>query len=466
MSGRFRWFLVTALAAIVPAAFFAGRTVEEGALAAKMHSSSRASRPAPAAIDAPSMSHPQLVAADIFALPFSEFYEALRAAPAEAREKWARDLAAMPEGPRRRAAISGFHKLLVQFDPEAAVKAIGAIKDEKSLRLALGAAVDAAPGFALPLLAELTFSLQDRTTGKRDYVTDVLLQWAQIDPVAAIRFLENHKEMPEDARRGTRAYTETLVISNWAALDPKAAREWIERDEETAGYEDREALVEGWYENDRAAAVAYTLAHVEDREMSTAVGAIVRNLYYDSKEEAARFIESLPEDKRPDAFREAFRHIILRDEESTGEAALTPQAVASWMIEFPPAYWQGALGRLFGNDEKSSADSLSWIQQLPPGVREAAAGEYFAAFDKSPSEKITPVLQVADPVLRDQLFAALLDHSLKLDEARTAVSNAPLSVEQKRHFLEIVAAAKVRKDQETAAREERERAEADHGSEK
>jgi len=62
----------------------------------------------------------------------------LRAAPGDAREKWARDLAAMPDGPRRRAAISGFYKLLVQFDPEAAAKAIDAIKDEKSLRLALG----------------------------------------------------------------------------------------------------------------------------------------------------------------------------------------------------------------------------------------------------------------------------------------------------------------------------------------
>jgi hypothetical protein len=463
-----------AVAVVVLAAFFTGRTVEQSALAAKARSNSCSPLRPPTVIDGPSISHQQLAAADIFALPFADFYEALRAAPGEAREKWAADLAAMPESPRRRAAISGFYKLLVQFDPEAAAKAVGAIKDEKSLRLALGAAVDAAPGFALPLMAELTFSLQDRTTGKRDYVTDVLLQWAQIDPGAAIRFIENHKEMPEDARRGTRAYTETLVISSWAALDPKAALEWIERNEETVGYEDREALVEGWYENDRVAAVAYTLAHVEDREMSSAIGAIVRNLYYDSKQEAAKFIEGLPENKRPDAFKEAFRHIILRDEESTGEAALTPEAVASWMIEFPPAYWQGALGRLFGNDEKSSADLLSWIQQLPPRVREAAAGEYFAAFDKSPSEKIAPVLQIADPVLRDRLFSAMMENrSLEFDEARTAVTESPLSVEQKRHFLEIVAAVKAWRDQEEAAQAERDRAEmervraeADQGKEK
>ncbi|MEY2483520.1 MAG: hypothetical protein QOK24_2048 [Verrucomicrobiota bacterium] len=455
-----------ALAAVAFAAFFAGRTVEEKALAARMQSNARVSQPGPAATSALSMSHQQLAVADIFALPFADFYEALRAAPGEAREKWASELAAMPDGPRRRAAVSGFYKLLVQFDPEAAVKAIGAIENEGSLRLALGAAVNAAPGFALPLMAELSLSLQDRLTGKRDYVSDVLLEWALIDPAAAIRFIGDHEKAFDELSRG-RYFTTKQVLSSWAAIDPKAAKQWIDKRENEVGSETREFFIEGWYENDRAAAVSYTLTHAEEPEMSAAIGAVLRNLYFHSKDEAKKFIESLPENKKPEALQEAFRRLILLDEEATGDAAMTPQAIASWMIEFPPAYWQGALGRLFGNDERASADLLSWIQQSPPGVREAVADEYFAAFDKSPSEKIAPILQVADPVLRDRLLGALVNNqSLDFDEAKTAVSNAPLSVEQKRHFLEIVAAAKARKNQETAAREERERAEMDQGSEK
>ena len=466
MSGRIRGFAVIALAAVVLAAFFAGRTVEERALSARMQSNSRASLPPPPATTAPSASHQKLAVADIFALPFADFYEALRTAPGEARDKWASELAAMPEGPRRRAAISGFYKLLVQFDPEAAVKAISAIGDEASLRLALGAAVNAAPGFALPLMAELCLGLQDRLTGKRDYASDVLLEWSLIDPAAVIRFIGDHEKTFDELSRG-RYFTTHQVLSSWAAIDPKAAKQWMDQKENEGGSETREFFIAGWYENDRAAAVSYALTHAEDSQMSGAIGVVVRNLYFDARDEANKFIESLPESKRPEAFKEAFRRLILSDEESTGEATMTPQAIAAWMIEFPPAYWQGAVGGLFGNDERASADLLSWIQQLPPGVREAAAREYFMPFDKSPPEKIASVLQVADPVLRDQLLAAAVDNrSLDFDEARAAVATAPLSVEQKRHFLEVVAAAKARKDQEEAARMERERAEADQGSEK
>src|SRR5882724_2314903 len=466
MTARVRLFAGLVLFVGALGGFLTGRGVAERALAAKSKLDDRASAAASATAQPVETAYQQLAATDIFALPFAEFYEALRAAPGDAREKWARDLAAMPDGPRRRAAISGFYKLLVQFDPEAAAKAIDAIKDEKSPRLALGAAVDAVPGFALPSMAELALSLQDRTTGKRDYVTDVLPQWGQIDPVAAIRFIENHKDTFEEMSRA-RYYTTTQLVSSWAAVDPKAAQEWIEQKRETVGWEDREAFVEGFYENDRAAAVSYTLAHVDDPEMSIAISAILRNLYCDSKDEATKFIDGLPENRRPEAFEEAFRRLILLEKEDTGDADMTPRAIASWMTEFPPAYWQGAVGRLFGNDERASADLLSWIQQLPPVVREAAADEYFVPTDKSPSEKIASVLQVADPVLRDRLLGGMLhNQSLEFDEARTAVANTPLSVEQKRHFLEIVEAAKARRNQEEAARMERERAEADQGSEK
>jgi hypothetical protein len=463
MTAKFRVIAAIALSALALAAFFTGRVVEETALAEKIRGNARASTlaAAPSPSVAPLMSHQKLVVADIFALPFPEFYEALRSAPGAAREKWVAELAAMPEGPRRRAAVSGFYKLLIQFDPEAAAKAISAINDEGSLRLALGAAVDSAPGFALPLVADLTLRLQDRTTGKRDYVSDVVIEWAMIDPAAAMRFIEDRKETFNEQTRG-RYFTTEQVLSAWAGVDPIAAKQWMDNEENTVSSETREFFVEGWFENDRAAAISYTLAHAEDREMGGAIGAVLRYLYFDSKDEAKKFIESLPEIARPEAFKDAFRRIILSDEGTTGEADMTPRAIASWMIEFPPAYWHGAVGRLFGNDEKSSVDLLSWIQQLPPGVRENAAGEYFVPYisDKSPSEKIAPLLQVVDPVLRDQLLSAAVDNrSLEFDEARTALADAPLSVEQKRHLLEIVATAKAKRDQEEAARFERERAE-------
>jgi hypothetical protein len=468
MSVKSRWVAATTLAAVVLAAFFTGRTVEERALEEKMHSKSRGSGPTVATIALPRLSHQQLAVAEVFALPFADFYEALRAAPGDAREKWASELKAMPEGPQRRAAISGFYKLLVQFDPAATVKAIGAIEDVRLQKLALDAAVNAAPGFALPLMAELCLVLQDRIKVKRDHLSDVVLEWSLIDAPAVMRFIDQHKEAFEDLSRGGRLYTADGVLSAWAAVDPAAAKEWIDRNE---NYEDSsekyEALVEGWYENDHAAAVAFTLAHAEEPRMSAAIGAIVRWLYLDSKDEATKFIGNLPESKRPEAVKEAFRHIILREEEATGEATMTPRAIASWMVDFPPAYWEGALNGLFSRDETAAADMLAWIQQLPPEVREAAAAEYSGPVKQSPSEKISPILQVADPVLRDQLLRAMIkNQSLEFDDATTAVSTVPLSPEQKQHFLQIIAEVKAEKDQEAAALEERARAENDHGSEK
>jgi hypothetical protein len=458
---------LTALFIVPLIAFFTGRTVEQRAVAAKMRSVSRNSV-LPQVIRTPPLPHEQLPVTEIFALPFAEFYEALRAAPREARAKWASELMAMPEGPRRRAAVSGFYKLLVQFEPEGAVKAIGEIEDVSLQRLALDAAVNAAPGFALPLVAQLSLTLQDRITGKRDHFSEVLLEWALIDPPAAARFIDDHAEAIDEFGRGRYLHIDQ-VISTWAAVDPKAAKEWIDRKERWGGWEIREFFIEGWYENDRAAAISYVLANVDDEDMGPAIGAIVRNLYFESKDEAMKFVESLPEDKRRDALRDAFHNIGLGDEKETGDTALTPRAVASWIIEFPPSYWHEALGRLFRFTWANAEEMLSWIQQQPPSIREALALEYEAPFANSPSEKVMPVLQIPDPVLRDQLLKGMLvNESVDFDGVKGAIASAPISLGQKRHFLEVVAAATVRRDQEEAARMERERAEVeqDQGSEK
>ncbi|HSH39478.1 MAG TPA: hypothetical protein VK993_11900, partial [Chthoniobacterales bacterium] len=404
----------------------------------------------PAASEPEPVSYRQLAVTEIVALPFAEFYEALRAAPAEARAKWASELAAPPESPRRTAAISGFYKLLVQFDPAAAVNAIREIEDVGLQSLALGSAVNAAPGFALPLLAELSLSLQDRLTAKRDLVSDVVLEWALIDAPAAARFIDEHTEAFEDLSRGGRFFTAHQVVSAWAALDPTAAKQWIDKKGEwEESWESRKAFIEGWYGNDRAAAVSYTLVHAEDPNMAGAIGAIVHNLYVDSKEEATKFIQSLPEEKRPEALTEAFRNFILLEEEDTGEAAMTPQAIATWMTEFPPAYWKDALGRLFHFSASGAVGMLSWIEQLPPAIREAAAAEYLPPQESSTSEQIMPVLRVADPTLRDQLLRAVLKNgNADFDEAKATLTTAPVSAEQKKHLLHIVAAVDGEKEQD------------------
>src|SRR5256885_5046111 len=104
MDARSRWLALTALFSVTLIAFFTGRNVEERAMAAKPRANAGVLTPSPATSRPTPPSHQQLGVTEIVALPFADFYEALRAAPGEAREEWASELQAMPEGPRRTAA--------------------------------------------------------------------------------------------------------------------------------------------------------------------------------------------------------------------------------------------------------------------------------------------------------------------------------------------------------------------------
>src|SRR2546423_5582332 len=161
---RFRALTTAGLGIIALLAFFTGWHVEKRALAAQPLANSRIPVPPPAPSQSGAVSYRKLAVADILGLPFSDFYDALRSAPGDARNQWAGELKAIPEGPRRTAAVSGFYKLLVQFDPDAAVKAISEIEDVRLQCVALGAAVNSAPGFAMPAMAELSRSLESRTS--------------------------------------------------------------------------------------------------------------------------------------------------------------------------------------------------------------------------------------------------------------------------------------------------------------
>ena len=390
MAARSKLFVGAMIFVLALGSFFAGRTVEENARAARIHSSAAipaSSSPSPRP-EPPS--YRQIAVEEILALPFAEFYEALRSAPADARKKWTAELEKMPEGPRRTAAFSGFYKLLVQFDPAAAAKAIIEIKDKRAQRLALRVVIDAAPGFALPLLADLTINPLVTEKDETSQFWTVLAEWSQIDPALAARFVDAHP-LGQDPT----AYRD--LILNWATLDPDAARSWMDKKGVSEVSELRRSFIEGWYENDRAAVVAYVLGHVHDPAMKDSIGDVLRGLYFDSKEEARKFIEKLPDDqKRHDAFHEAFTNLLLSDEKETGEPRLSPRAVGDFLTEFPPAYWKDALTNVFKWNKRPSVEILAWVERQPLTIREAVAAEYTAPFQLKAPEAIAPVLQMAE----------------------------------------------------------------------
>lgn len=450
MIAKIRFISVAALLAIALTALILGRRFEEQAVAAKLRSGWRTARVPEQTVEVQGPSYRELGVADILALPFSQFYEALRTAPVEARKKWVAELNKMPVGPKRTAAFSGFYKLLIQFDPAVAVKALANIEDRGMQRVAVDAAASAAPGFAFPELAALIITLPPYDRGhSRDYLSESFLDWISVDPPAIARFVEDHPEAKEYA-----SYED--VVFNWAALDPKAARDWAEKHNLWETPKLLRSFIDGWYESDRPAAVSYVLAHPDNPEseefeiQGSIAGDILRQLYLDTKEEAREFLAHLPDDKRrKDAFRAAFRHSLYYDEEEWGEPKLSPSAVRDWMVQFPPAYWKNMLRSVFHSSDKPPEEAISWIGQQAPEIRDAVAAEYEPPYQRPLLETLPPILRIADSRLRDQLVTAVFKNSqFTAEDLDNALAAAATSAEQKNHVLEILAQISAEPNQE------------------
>jgi hypothetical protein len=436
------YLVAAAFAGIAATAFFAGRRLEQKEVAARLtpatgHASTASVPPA-----ATRLSYERLHAVDVLALSFPEFYEALRSAPKEGRKRWAMELEQMPPGPRRTAAVTGFYKLMIQFDPALTIKAIREIHDEGVRNIALSGAANAAPGFAMEELALAMAELYHGPGGhSRNYFDELMLQWMDLDPAAVLRFGEEHSDLYVPY------HDSPDVVSSWAEVDPKAAKEWLDAHDHWKTVEYRRAFISGWYESDRPAAVAYVLDHAREPEERDSLGNILRGLYYDWKDEARKFVEALPDDAiRRAAFRAAFENILYDEVEDGGEPAFSPRAVADWMVEYPPAYWTGRLTEVFKWSRKPPREMISWIQQQSPAIQDIVAAEYTPPWKATAPDVINAVLQVGDTRLRDELFEGFFKRSydISLEDIEDAIAKAPLSAEQRAHVLQLKAEAESR----------------------
>jgi hypothetical protein len=200
MNAKLRIILPIGLLVLALTSLFIGRRVEEETLARKRATTDRQAKlPAPTVTPFEPTYH-ELAVAEILGLPFAEFYEALRSAPAEAREKWAAELEKMPAGPRRTAALAAFYKLLVQFDPIAAARTACEIKDKKVQELALDSVSGAAPGFALRDMAELFLKLPPDPSDYRKYLENAVSEWIVIDPAAVAKFFDEQSDRDSTRR--------------------------------------------------------------------------------------------------------------------------------------------------------------------------------------------------------------------------------------------------------------------------
>jgi hypothetical protein len=420
------------LAVLAIGSFLGGRELESQAVAAKSRASRRNANVTTASATPAPANYRQLPIAEILSLPFPEFYESLRAAPREARAKWIAELEKMPINPKRSSAWAGFYKLLVQFDPVAAANAVARIPDREPQGFILEAVVDAAPTFAMRDMAKLLLQLTTPESRERRLFENVINEWSTVDPAAAAQFLEEH---PESGN-----FSMQHFVINWAAVDPGAAKAWLEHHPQ--GDYDFRYLIQGWYLNDRTAAVAYTLAHPQEASTAGALEDLLSGLYVDSEEEAKKFLERLPNDElRRRAFRDfGFLNALPADEPSQRQTP--PRALADWMTQFPPGYWQGALTSVLRqwSFESSPQDIVDWITLQPAQVRDAVAAEFVYDNYMKIDDAVRPIFGIADPSLRDRLLWAMFQHMeyAPTEDLARAVEQSSLGSSEKQQVLKVM----------------------------
>jgi hypothetical protein len=449
------WVLGATVIALSAVAFISGQYVERAHLADSMASAKPVETPHPARTIAPP-DYRQLAIEEMLAQPFPEFYEALRAAPAAARDTWAAQIASMPPGPRRTAAFRGFYKLLVQFDPAAAAEKVAAITDPHLQRFALHVLVDAAPEFGVPLIAELVVRLNVPEEYPRDSFSEICREWSVLDPPALARFFEDHPKRENK-------YLYEVLIGDWAALDPEAAIEWLSRHEigRPSGYTEsppREvrvasSLIQGWFLHDPAGATEYVISHADNPDFQNAVADLAALFYAANRRQAVKaYFERLPTDAARRLMFEGLRDTGRFDsEDEMRERHTDPRSMTEWITQYPTQYWQGTLGsRLEFWAQRNLDDLLGWLTQQPVATREAVAADLQVPHEASFEDFAHRIFNITDSALRDQLLRTVVSNRLDFDEATAAVTNAPLSIEQKQHLLQIIAAVKAEKKSELA----------------
>ena len=453
MHGRINVSAAAAIAVLLLVAFLVGRHAEQRSRSEQRRSAGEAltvqSTPALVATPIPLQ---ELPIERILMLSFPQFYETLRSAPRDAHQTWAAQLEQMRPGPQRTAAMSAFYKLLVQFDPELATATVEQIGDPDIRSFALGIIVEAAPGYGVPFVAELVTRIDAKEDYPRDYFSEIVGEWAAIDPSAAAKFLDRNA-----AERSRHIFGD--VIEKWAALEPSAAQEWLSRldtGEEIARSTVVAALVSGWFLNDPPASVAYVLDHAQDPEFREAVGDTVERLYVRSAEHAKAYIERLPADARFAAFESLGRvgNYKLRDD--LGDPRLAPRVMTEWITEFPPDYWRGTLKEKMAVwAEENLREAIAWIASREATLRSEIAAEFSIRHDAPVAAAAQSVFQIPDADLRERLLSAMLVNSTTTAESvRSEVEASSLTAAQKQHLLELTDEADAAKIAAAAADEE------------
>jgi hypothetical protein len=361
-------------------------------------------------------------------MSFSETFQTFKATPPETLQAWAKNLEDIKPGPTKCAAITTFFKTLIQINPPAAKKMILELKED-SRWTAMFAIKDAAPPRAMKEVVEilLTYDRQEISGCSFNFLGSAFDEWSRNDPVAVKQFLEERRPERMASFFGD-------LVRNWAAYDPESARSWMmhqfevrppllkwetgesrSMDESEWGYAS-EGMVAGWaegfFENNRAAALSYLLAH-DDEITATAIPGVVAAVFAQSPEEARDFVLRLPAKRQAAALRDVAVKTDSFGYQDGDEVTRSPEFIANWMLQFPSDLWSENIEHVVR--EWSFRDAprvLAWIGNQPADTQSTIVAHYSFSLSTDSAEKdFNLVMEVPNPALRQQLLERLMQYA-------------------------------------------------------
>jgi hypothetical protein len=364
-----------------------------------------------------------------------EAFMMLKAARPETLQAWAKNLEEIKPSPTKCAAITTFFKTLIQVNPPAAKKMILELKED-SRWVAMMAIKDAAPPRAMKEVVEilLTYDVGEISSCSFNFLASAFEEWSRNDPVAVKQYLEERRSEEMVSYFGD-------LVRNWAAYDPESARNWMMQQfegrppllkwkdgesrtqEESAWGYASEGMVRGWaegfFENDRATALNYLLAH-DDEITAKAIPDVVAAVFAESPEEARVFILRLPAKRQAEALggvTGTADRFVYKDGD---DVIRSPEFVANWMLQFPSEVWSENIEQVLREwSFRNTPEVLAWIGNLPADTQSTVVTHYdFYPSSDSAEKDFNLVMDVPNLALRRQLLERLMQQA---KGARTAV---------------------------------------------
>ncbi|MEP7015136.1 MAG: hypothetical protein ABI925_06830 [Verrucomicrobiota bacterium] len=357
-------------------------------------------------------------------ISFGELYDLIHSASPEQRSSWAKQLESLTGGPRKLAATEAFFKVLIQLDANAAVQLVAEITDRRARRVAIDAVLGAFREADIAIVAEMIIRLH-ATSDPKTRLSSIAREWLQIDPAAAVKFMERHR----DQLANDDLYS---FMWDWSIIDPAAAHSWFEHQDRAQQTDNViRGVVLGWYQRDPAAAVEFAVAHLDLKGVRGVIGEIANGIVRDTSEQPVDFINEMPTLARNALIDAVIQSTKVR------EPSNSPSDVARWLVALPNSIWTGRVAELLTTWERKDGPAvLSWIDELPMEKRAQLLTEHSPAGEGISPERIFELaVEIPDHKMRE---AALQKFSERLgptrEEALKSLQKLSLSVAQK-HYV-------------------------------